>query len=149
MKVVPFSSRPAWYRSFYWRIGITFVAFVVVLLVTQGLILSYMISSADAQNQFRAPVLAAAVAADVASVLVRDQGADLGAHLRARYPPERAGRTVFFALRGGSIFSSTAEEVPESIRLTAMSAFGERPLAFTDAVRPITTTPVLVDQQFA
>ena len=30
----------AWYRSFYWRIGITFVAFVVVFLITQGLILS-------------------------------------------------------------------------------------------------------------
>ena len=37
----------AWYRSFYWRIGITFVAFVVVILITQGLILSYTISSTD------------------------------------------------------------------------------------------------------
>ena len=27
-------------------------------------------------------------------------------------------------------------------------AFGERPLAFSDAVRPITTTPLLVNQQF-
>ena len=146
---VPVSSRPAWYRSFYWRIGITFVAFVVVILITQGLILSYVISSEDAQDQFRAPVLAAEVAADVASVLAREPGADLGPHLRSRYPPERAGRYVFVAMRGGPMFSSTAEEVPESIRLTAMSAFGERPLAFTDAVRPITTTPLLVDQQFA
>jgi two-component system sensor histidine kinase BaeS len=30
-----------------------------------------------------------------------------------------------------------------------MSAFGERPLALTDAVRPITTAPLLVDHQFA
>src|SRR5688500_7429938 len=148
VKVVPVSPRLAWYRSFYWRIGITFVAFVVVILITQGLILRYTISSDDAQDQFRAPVLAAQVAADVASVLARDQGADLGAHLRSRYPPERAGRFVFVALRGGPLFSSTTEEVPESIRLTAMSAFGERPLEFSDAVRPITTTPVLVDQQF-
>src|SRR5688500_15338747 len=132
----------AWYRSFYWRIGITFVAFVVVILITQGLILSQIISSEDAQDQYRAPVLAAEVAADVASVLARDQGADLGAHLRSRYPPEEARRFVFVALRDGPMFSSTAEEVPESIRLTAMSAFGERPLAFTDAVRPITTTQI-------
>ena len=138
----------AWYRSFYWRIGITFVAFVVVILITQGLILTYTISSEDAQDQFRAPVLAAEVAADVASVLARDQGADLGAHLRSRYPPERAGRYVFVALRGGPLFSNTTEPVPESIRLTAMSAFGERPLEFSDAVRPITTTPLLVDEQF-
>ena len=86
-----------------------------------------------------APVLAAEVAADVASLLARDRGADLGAHLKARYPPERAGRFVFVAVPGGPMFSSTSQEVPESIRLTAMSAFGERPLAFSDAVRPITT----------
>jgi two-component system sensor histidine kinase BaeS len=55
---------------------------------------------------------------------------------------------VFVAVRGGPIFSNTTDEVPESIRLTAMSAFGERPLAFSDAVRPITTTPLLVNQQF-
>ena len=138
----------AWYRSFYWRIGITFVAFVVVILLTQGVILRQIISSEDEQDQYRAPVLAAAVAADVASVLAGDPGVDLGAHLRSRYPPERAGRYVFVALPGGSLFSSTTEAVPESIRLTAMSAFGERPLQFADAVRPITTTPVLIDKQF-
>ena len=33
------SPRLSWYRSFYWRIGITFVAFVVVVLITQGIIL--------------------------------------------------------------------------------------------------------------
>jgi two-component system, OmpR family, sensor kinase len=137
----------AWYRSFYWRIGITFVAFVVVILITQGLILSQIMSSEDAQDQFRAPVLAAEVAADVASVLARDRGAHLGAYLESRYPPERAGRFVFVALRGGPWFSNTTAEVPDSIRLTAMSAFGERPLQFSDAVRPITTTPVLVDKQ--
>lgn len=143
------SSRLAWYRSFYWRIGITFVAFVVVILITQGLILRQIMSSEGAQDQYRAPVLAAAVAADVASVLARDQGADLGSHLKSHYPPERAGRFVFVALPGGPMFSSTTGAVPESIRLTAMSAFGERPLAVTDAVRPITTAPVLVGQQLA
>ena len=55
---------------------------------------------------------------------------------------------MFVAMRGGPMFSNSTEEVPESIRLTAMSAFGERPLAFSDAVRPITTTPLLVNQQF-
>jgi signal transduction histidine kinase len=137
----------AWYRSFYWRIGITFVAFVVVILITQGLILSYVISSEDAQDQYRAPVLAAEVASDVTTLLHGNPSTDLGVHLRSRYPPERAGRLVYVAMREGPIFSSTADEVPDSIRLTAMSAFGERPLRFTDAVRPITTTPVLVGQQ--
>jgi len=139
----------SWYRSFYWRIGITFVAFVVVILITQGLILSYVIPRTNAEDPFRAPVLAAEVAADVASVLHRGEGADLSAHLRSRYPPEAAGRLVFVALRDGSIFSSTTDDVPEAIRLTAMSAFGQRRLASTDAVPSITTTPVLVDDQLA
>jgi two-component system, OmpR family, sensor kinase len=148
MKVVPFSPRLAWYRSFYWRIGITFVAFVVVILITQGLILSHTISSNDAQDQFRAPVLAAEVAPEVASVLERDPRADLGALLKSRYPPEKAGRFVFVALRDGPLFSNTIQEVPESIRLTVMSAFGQRPLQFSDAVRPITNTPLLVNDRF-
>src|SRR5687767_5247096 len=143
----PLPTRLAWYRSFYWRIGITFVAFVIVIFIIQGLILSFTISN-EAQEQFRAPVLAAAVAADVAAVLGRDRGADLGAYLKSSYPPARAGRFVFVAMRGGPLFSNTTEEVPESIRLTAMSAFGERRLEFSDAVRPITTTPLLVDDQF-
>jgi signal transduction histidine kinase len=144
---MPASPHIAWYRSFYWRIGITFVAFVIAILITQGLILSYVISSEDAQDQYRAPVLAAEVAADVASVLARDGRADLGAHLKSRYPPERAGRYVFVALPGGTIYSSTTQGVPEAIRLTAMSAFGERPLQLTDAVRPITTAPVVIGRQ--
>ena len=143
----PLPTRLAWYRSFYWRIGITFVAFVIVIFIIQGLILSFTISN-EAQEQFRAPVLAAAVAADVAAVLGRDRGADLGAYLKSNYPPERAGRYVFVALRGGPLFSNTTHEVPESIRRTAMSAFGERPLTFSDGVRPITTTPLLVDDRF-
>ena len=138
----------AWYRSFYWRIGITFVAFVVVILITQGLILSYVISSDDAQDQYRAPVLAAEVAANVSAVLDVDPRADLDAHLRSHYPPERAGRLVFVAMRGGPLFSNTTNEVPESIRLMAMSAFGERPLRVNDAVRPMTTTPLLVGERF-
>ena len=139
----------AWYRSFYWRIGITFVAFVVVILITQGLILSYLIPRTNAMDPYRAPVLAAEVAADVASILKRGQGGDLSAHLKSRYPPEQAGRLVFVAFRGGAIFSSTTDEVPDSIRLTALSVFGERRLTASDEVPAITTTPVLVDDQFA
>jgi two-component system OmpR family sensor kinase len=139
----------AWYRSFYWRIGVTFVAFVVLILLTQGVILRQIISSEDAQDQYRAPVLAAEVAADIASLLARDPAADLDAHLKSRYPPERAGRYVFFAARGGAIFSNSANEVPRGIRLTAMAELGERPLTLADAVRPMTTVPVLVDDRLA
>src|SRR5688572_3187897 len=143
------SPRLSWYRSFYWRIGITFVAFVVVFLIAQGVILRRTPRPVPF-DVFRAPVLAAEAAADVADVLARGQDDSLSAHLKSRYPPAEAGQvgwTVFVALRDGSIFSSTAGPVPPIIRLTALSAFGQRRLAAGDAVTPIATAPVLVDDR--
>jgi two-component system, OmpR family, sensor kinase len=138
----------AWYRSFYWRIGITFVAFVVVLLITQGLILSYVISTEDEQDQYRAPVLAAEVAGEVAAVLRRDPHTDVGALLKSRFPPDVARRFVFVAIRGGALHANSTQPVPDNIRLTALSAFGERPLQLSDAIRPISTTPLFIDDRF-
>ena len=140
--------RHVWYRSFYWRIGITFVAFVVVLLITQGLILSYIISTEDEQDQYRAPVLAAEVAGEVATVLRTDPDTDVGELLKSRYPPERVRRFVFVAMRGGPLYSNSTQPVPENIRLTAMSALGERPLQISDAIRPVNTTPLFIDDRF-
>jgi signal transduction histidine kinase len=144
------SPRLSWYRSFYWRIGITFVAFVVVFLIAQGLILARAPRAAPF-DVFRAPVLAAEVAADAADVLGRGQGADLGAHLKSRYPlvdDGRAGWVVFVALRDGSIVSNTGGPVPPVVRLTAQSAFGQRRLVAGDAVGSIPTAPVLAGDRF-
>ena len=137
--------RSRWYRSFYWRIGITFVAFVVVFLIAQGLILA-RVPRAAPYDLFRAPVLAAEVAADVADRLGRGQDADLGAHLKARYPladDGQVGWAVFVALRDKSMFSNTAGPVPAVVRLTAQSAFGQRRLLAGDGVGTIPTAPVL------
>jgi two-component system, OmpR family, sensor kinase len=144
------SPRLSWYRSFYWRIGLTFVAFVVVFLIAQGVILRRTPRPVPF-DVFRAPVLAAEAAADVAGVLGRGHAADLSAHLESRYPPAEPtqfGWTVFVALRDGSMFSSTAGPVPASIRLTALSAFGQRRLVATDAVPTLATAPVLADDRF-
>ena len=55
------SPRLSWYRSFYWRIGIAFVAFVVVFLVVQGIILRRTPRPVPVEI-FRGPALAAEVA---------------------------------------------------------------------------------------
>jgi signal transduction histidine kinase len=143
------SSRLSWYRSFYWRIGITFVAFVVVFLITQGIILRRTPRPMPF-DVFRAPMLAAEVAADVAEMLSRGQNAELSAYLKSRYPlpdPEQVAWLVFVALRDESMFSNTTGPVPGIVRLTALSAFGTRRLVATDAVPPIATAPVLVDDR--
>jgi signal transduction histidine kinase len=143
------SSRLSWYRSFYWRIGITFVASVVVVLITQGVILRRTPRVAPF-DVFRGPILAAEVAADVADVLRRGQEADLSAHLKSRYPPAdpaQFGWTVFVALRH-RIYSSTDGPVPSIVPLTALSAFGRRRLLPTDGVSPVASAPVVVDDRF-
>src|SRR5215212_2061899 len=102
------SRRLSWYRSFYWRIGLTFVASVVVVLITQGVILRRTPRVAPF-DVFRGPILAAEVAADAVDILRRGQEADLSAHLKSRYPTgdeTKFGWMVFVALRH-KIFSST------------------------------------------
>jgi signal transduction histidine kinase len=143
------SARPSWYRSFYWRIGITFVAFVVVFLIVQGIILRRT-PRAPGFDPFRGPVLAAEVAADVANILRSGQHVDLNARLKSQHPlPDltQVGWIVVVALRDGSTFSNVAAPAPEFVRLTALSAFGQRRLAVSDGVLPITQAPVLVDDR--
>jgi signal transduction histidine kinase len=137
------------HRSFYWRIGITFVASVVVVLITQGVILRRTPRAAPF-DVFRGPVLAAEVAADVAEVLRGGQDADLTAHLKARYPPAdeaQWGWVVFAALRH-KIYSSTGGPAPPIVVSTALSAFGRRRLTVADGVTPLASAPIIVDGRF-
>ena len=143
------SPRVSWYRSFYWRIGITFVAFVVVFLIAQGLILARTPRPASF-DVFRPPILAAEAAADVADVLRKGKADDLAAHLKSRYPlpsPYQAAWLVFVVLRDGSMFSNTGNPVPGPVRLQALSALGQRRLAPGDGVLPTANAPVLVDDR--
>jgi two-component system OmpR family sensor kinase len=144
------SPRLSWYRSFYWRIGITFVAFVVVVLITQGIILRRT-PRVMPFDVFRGPVLAAEVAADVGGMLTREQHDELSAHLKSRYPlpadDRQVGWMVYVATRD-KMFTSTGGPLPGVIRLTALSAFGRRRLTSADSVSPIATAPVVVDDRF-
>ena len=65
-------SRPPWYSSFYWRIGISFVLFVIVVLVAQSIMFSYMMARSTGPLPSRSPnTLATIVAADVGSILAK------------------------------------------------------------------------------
>jgi two-component system OmpR family sensor kinase len=143
------SPRLSWHRSFYWRIGITFVAFVLVFLMAQGVILRRT-PRAVPFDVFRGPVLAAEVAAEVGDMLVRGQHDELSAYLEARYPlpdDDQVGWMVFVATRD-KMFMNTGGPLPGIVRLTALSAFGRRRLTSHDAVSPIPTAPVVVDGRF-
>jgi two-component system OmpR family sensor kinase len=145
------SPRSSWYRSFYWRIGITFVAFVVVFLVIQGILLRRTPRTIPPEI-FRGPVLAAEVAADpdVVRMLAGGQADELTAHLKSRYPVEsddQIGWLVFAATRD-KMSSNTGGPLPGVVRLTALSAFGRRRLTSADTVSAIPTAPVVVEGRF-
>src|SRR5690242_13689188 len=81
------SSRHSWYRSFYWRISITFVVFVVGFLIVQGILLRRATTMTEFPAELLAgPVLAANAAAEVGDMLVRGQYDELKSHLRSKYP---------------------------------------------------------------
>jgi hypothetical protein len=116
------ASRRLWYRSFYWRISITFVAFVVVFLIIQGIILRSPTPIQIPAEMRRDPVLAAEVAADVAETLGRGQTTTLSTHLKFQYPlppADQLGWTVYVATRE-RMFSNTSGPLPPVVRLTAL-----------------------------
>ena len=144
------SARRSWYRSFYWRIGITFVVFVVVFLIVQGVILRRTPRQAPF-DVFRPSVLAAEVAADVAQRLSLGQTADLSAYLKSQYPlpaADQFGWEVYVATRDKMFSNTGGGPLPGVVRLTALSAWGRRRLAPGDTVTPIATSPAVVDGRF-
>jgi two-component system OmpR family sensor kinase len=143
------AARRSWYRSFYWRIGLSFVAFVLVFLVIQGIILQRT-PRIPPFDVYYGSVLAADVAADVAERMGRGDTATLSADLRARYPlpdTDEAGWRIWVASRD-KMFSNTGPPLPPVIRLTALSAFGRRRLTSADGVSPIATAPVVFEGRF-
>ena len=144
------ASRHSWYRSFYWRISITFVAFVVVFLVIQGILLRRPGPARFPSETFRGPVLAADVAAEVREMLVRAQYAELKEHLRSRYPlpsEDQLGWIVYVAT-ADKMFTSAPGPLPGIVRATALSAWGRRRLTEADNVGDIPTAPVVADGRF-
>ena len=143
--------RHSWYRSFYWRITIAFVVFVVVFLVIQGIILRRTGATIPYPSELlRGPVLAAEVAGEVGDMLVRGQHAELTAHLRSRYPlpnADQLGYMVYVATRD-RMFTSAPGPLPGAVRVTALSAWGRRRLTAADNVPEIPTAPVVVDGRF-
>ena len=67
--------RPLWYSSFYWRIAISFVVFVAVVLVGQSVMVSYLARSTDAFGPGNPNAAATAIATEAGAELARDRPA--------------------------------------------------------------------------
>jgi len=131
LRGTPRSSRgdPVWYRSLYWRIGIGFVVFLAVLLVTQALLFVWLTTrTAGAFPAASNERLADLIAADVRDRLEADAAVDLDAHIRNEYG--RVVQAFAVVMADGRSFSNRATVPPDLVRtaetiLTRM-ARGER-----------------------
>lgn len=107
--------RTRWYRSFYFRIGFSFVVFVVAVVTAQNAIFGYIVSRTAAPAfPGRSPNnLAAIVAADVGSALAQDPDLDVEEYVRREY--EQA-RFLFVMMKDGRIAANSSRTLDDGIR---------------------------------
>jgi signal transduction histidine kinase len=91
-----------WYRSFYFRIGFSFVLFSVCLLVLQTVLFNALRTRSPLGD--RAPnTVVAIVAADLGAVLGQDPSSDLDAHLKREYGQSQP---IYVVMRNGRVASN-------------------------------------------
>src|SRR5262245_24591964 len=108
------SSR-VWYRSFYWRIALGFVAFLAVLLVAQALL--FVVLAGRTGGLYPATSnarLAEIIASDLREELERNDALDIGAHLAREY--SRVVQPFIVVLADGSIYSNRETPAPPLVR---------------------------------
>jgi two-component system OmpR family sensor kinase len=102
-----------WYRSFYFRIGASFVVFVVAVVVAQSAIFSYRVRTGGGLGPQPPNILAAIVAADVGAALAQDADLDLQEYVSREY-----GRiqTVALVMKDGTVASNRDEPLADGVR---------------------------------
>src|SRR5437016_7632205 len=109
------SRRPRWYRSLYFRIGFSFVVFVVGVVVAQSAIFSYVLARSNPFPNRSPNNLAAIVAADVGSQLAEDPDLDLEDYLAKEYG--RIRFPVFVVMKDGRAAANvSATNLPPTMR---------------------------------
>src|SRR5215203_2136057 len=80
----PEAGRVVWYRSFYWRIALGFVATVAIVLVLQAALFLWLASTNDTITMRPARV-ATVAAAELSTALDADAGLDIDAWLAREF----------------------------------------------------------------
>src|SRR5688500_13259278 len=79
-------SRPAWYRSLYWRIALGLFAFLALMLTAQAALFLWMNDRIAASMPARSPrTLALLVASDISQALEANRALDLSAYVADDY----------------------------------------------------------------
>jgi signal transduction histidine kinase len=134
--------------SFYWRIGVSFVVFLLAVLVAQSMMFSYLIMRSNEQNPARSPNnIATAVAVDLGSALESNPGLDLDRYLQGRYGGDPMMR-VYVIMRSGVVAGNSDQILSEDIRRSAQLTLERTDLRNSEAAPrlygPVVTAPIQV-----
>jgi signal transduction histidine kinase len=110
-----------WFRSFYFRIGFTFVIFVVAVVIAQNAIFGYVLSRTGAPAFPARPPnnLAAIVAADVGSALAQNPDLDVAAYVRRDYAE---ARFLYVLMKDGRLAANSSRPLDEGVRRSVDAA---------------------------
>jgi signal transduction histidine kinase len=138
--------------SFYFRIGFSFVVFLVAVVVAQSAIFSYVLARASNPFPNRSPNnLAAIVAADVGATLVQEPGVDLQEYLVREYG--RIPFSLWIVMKNGRVAGNTARPLGDSLKRSASESLNNVDFKRTGAVPdigvsgPVVMAPIQVDDE--
>jgi len=115
------TGRARWYRSFYFRIGFSFVVFVVAVLAAQSAIFSFIISRSR-PFPLRSPnTVAAIVAADVGAALAQDAQIDLQEFVNREYGQLQP---AYLVMKDGPVVANRREPLADPLRRSATGLLG-------------------------
>ena len=137
-----------WYSSFYWRIAISFVVFVVVVLISQSFMVTYVARSNGVFAPGNPNALATAIAADLGAALAREPDLDLTDYLHRRYPNVR--QPAFLVMKDGRFAANSAQPLREDIRRQVEAVLAGAPpeaAAGDLPTGPVVTAPVQVGRE--
>ena len=101
-----------WYRSFYFRIGFTFVLFVVFLIVVQGFVSNAVRMRSPLRG--RSPnAVVAIVAADVTALLNQNPNADVDEYLKREYAE---AQPIYVVMTDGKAASNRSAPLARDMR---------------------------------
>jgi signal transduction histidine kinase len=115
------SERARWYRSFYFRIGFSFVVFVVAVLTAQSAIFSYIMARRGAFPARPPNTVAAIVAVDVGAALAQDARIDLQEFVNREYAQIQP---TYLVMKDGRIVANRREPLADSLRRYAGALLG-------------------------
>ena len=119
------ATRPAWYRTLYWRVALGTLALIVVLLAAQAALVLWVVGQADRSVLARPPLgLARLIAADLGAALEAEPTAHAERLLRESFG--RVPQNVFVVFTDGAVITNRRFNVPDAILAAARRGLTER-----------------------